>query len=455
MDDLTDLERELLAFAGLQWRHAGARDSAIRERFAMTPTRYHQLLTQLIDSPAALAAEPVLVKRLQRMRARRVRRAAWTMAHRHGKAWRGSVQMPGRLGPLRQGGFSTKAAAERWERDTAVDLARGSYRDPHAGAVLFGDWADRWLATCGTLKRSSSVAEKAIVETHLRPAFDRMRLDEIGPTAVRTLVSQLNARRAPKTVRNVHAVLFNVLSLAVEEGLLEGNPCTGTRLPKNRRKKPRAFLTEQEVERLVAATDEHYRPLVVVLATTGLRWGEAVGLRVGRVDLLARELRVEETANEAAGVLTYGPPKSEASVRTVTLPARAVDALLPLVAGRDRKDLVFVTRQGLPVRHRNFYYRQWRRAVAAAGLVERQPTPHDLRHTHAAVLIARGVPLSAVKERLGHESINTTDGLYGFLLPQVDRGVLAALDEAFGDPLTDTAVPQASHDLADESGKGL
>lgn len=366
------------------------------------------------------------------------------MAHRHGKGWRGSVQIAGSVRPLRKGGFPTKAAAERWERDTAVDHARGAWRDPQAAAVTFGAWVDRWLATRGTLKRSSARSEEGIVETHLRPAFGELRVDAIGPTAVRTMVSTLTETRAPKTVRNVHAVLYAVFSLAQAEGLRDDNPCIGTRLPKNKRRKPRAFLHEPEVERLIAATDEHYRPLVVVLVTTGLRWGEAAGLRCGRVDLLARQLRVEETANEADGVLTYGDPKSEASVRTVKLPARAVDVLLPLVASRGQDDLVFTTRQGLPLRHRNFYYRQWAKAVKTAGLADRKPTPHDLRHTHAAVLISRGVPLSAIKERLGHEDIGTTDKLYGFLLPSVDLGVIAALDEAFGDPLAEPAIPQPS-----------
>lgn len=374
------------------------------------------------------------------------------MPHRHGKGWRGSVQVPGH-GALRRGGFPTKAAAARWERETASDLERGALRDPHAGAVLFGTWCDQWLATRGTLKRSSSVAERAIIETHLRPAFGTQRVDAIGPTAVRTLVSALTEVRAPKTVRNVHAVLFAVFKLAQAEGLRDDNPCVGTRLPKNRRRKPRAYLTEVEVERLIAATDPHYRPLVTLLATTGLRWGEAAGLRCGRVDLLARELRVEESVNEAEGVLTYGEPKSEASIRTVSLPARAIDALLPLVAHRGRDELVFTTRQGLPLRHRNFYYRQWSKAVAAAGLADRKPTPHDLRHSHAAILIARRVPLSAIKERLGHEDIGTTDKLYGFLLPQVDRGVLAALDDAFGDPISQDAT-QASSDVL-QMGDGL
>lgn len=78
MPDLTDLERQVLAFERRRWKYAGAKESAIRETFGMTATRYHQVLNALIDNPAALAAEPQLVNRLRRLRQerRRTRRAA-------------------------------------------------------------------------------------------------------------------------------------------------------------------------------------------------------------------------------------------------------------------------------------------------------------------------------------------------------------------------------------------
>lgn len=376
------------------------------------------------------------------------------MAHRHGKAWRGSVNAVG-VGTIRKGGFPTKAAAERWERDTAYELERGTWRDPDAGAMLFGAWVDEWLAGRGMHKRSSTVAERAIVETHLRPAFGKLRLDELRPMAVRQLVSRLAESKAPKTVRNVHAVLHGIMQAAVRDGLLERNPCEGTPLPRNRRRKPRSYLTEQQVEQIIAAVPEQWRALVVLLATTGLRWGEAVGLRVRYVDLLGRRLRVEETLNEAAGVLSWSTPKSEASVRTVTLPARAIDVLVPLVAGKGPDELVFTTSTGQPVRHRNFYTRCWVPTVTRLELVDPRPSIHDLRHAHAAILVSRGVPLTAVKERLGHESIDTTDRLYAFLMPSVDAQVIGALDEAFGDPLTTPAVPQASQNEEGVPRKGL
>ncbi len=353
------------------------------------------------------------------------------------------MKQPGALAPLRKGGFATKAAAELWERDTAVDMARGTYRDPDAGAVLFGTWVDRWTATREVGKESSGISEKSIVETHLRPAFGKARLDDIGPTAVRTLVSRLTTERAPKTVRNVHAVLYSIFDLALAEGLVTRNPCKGTPLPANRRKKARAFLTEQQVEQIIAETPERFRPFVILLATTGMRWGEAAGLKVRWVDLLNRTLRVEE--QHPAGRENPQTPKSEAGVRRIDLPARAVDVLLPLVAGKGPDELVFVGRDGARYHHANINTRVWVPVMERLGLDDPRPSMHDLRHSHAAILIAAGVPLSAIKERLGHESITTTDKLYGFLLPQVKHGVVEALDAVFGDPLTEPAVPEPSH----------
>ncbi|UNX55289.1 DUF3263 domain-containing protein [Georgenia sp. TF02-10] len=70
---LTDTEREILAFERQWWKYAGAKETAIRELFDMSATRYYQVLNQLLDSEAALAADPMLVKRLRRMRSARQR----------------------------------------------------------------------------------------------------------------------------------------------------------------------------------------------------------------------------------------------------------------------------------------------------------------------------------------------------------------------------------------------
>jgi integrase len=287
-----------------------------------------------------------------------------------------------------------------------------------------------------------------VVRNHLIPAFGSKRLDQVGPMAVETFISGLTERRAPKTVRNIHGVLHNVMKMAVREKLIASNPCDGTRLPEATRRKVMACLTEQQLDALIRATPEWWRPLVVTLAGTGLRWGEAAGLKVRYVDLLSRELSVRETLNPLA--TRWGTPKSKAGRRTLGLPDAVVDALLPLVAGKAGEEPVFTTEDGQLVKHRWFMLNVWEPTMRAAGLVTvpeahdgkpHRPTPHDLRHTHAALLIADGVPLSAIKDRLGHESITTTDKTYGYLLPRVEEGLLRGLNRVFGGPALRTETP--------------
>lgn len=360
------------------------------------------------------------------------------MPHRHGSGWRGSIQVAGH-GTLRQGGFATKAAAARWERDTATDLERGLWRDPLAGQVTFEQWAAHWLATRGTLEQRSRDGEESVLRIHLLPRFATVRLDQIGALAVETFISELVGRRAPKTVRNVHGVLHSIMALAVRDGRIGANPCHGTRLPANERRKVMACLTEQQLAHLVGCFDPYWQPLVWTLAGTGLRWGEAAGLRVEHVDLMVPALSVAGTLNTRA--TAYKPrPKTSSGRRTIGLPGKVVDALLPLVAGKGGSEYVFTHPDGRPVAHRNFHTI----FQAACREAKVRATVHDLRHTHAALLIADGVPLSAIKTRLGHKSVATTDAIYGYLLPRVEESLLAGLDRALGERPAISLNPEAS-----------
>lgn len=356
--------------------------------------------------------------------------------HVDGKAvgkWRAEARGP--LGQRKTRTFDTRGEGLEWVSQTEADLRRGTWRDPDAGAVTFAAWSTGWLETRGTLKPSAKVREASIVRVHLVPVLGTTRLDAIKPSMVARMVTLLlEAGKAPKTVRNVHAVLYGVMEAALVDGLITVNPCKGTRLPRNKRTRPPRFLTEQELTHLISVVPDYWRPLVLMLAGTGMRWGEAVGLKVRYVDVLERKLRVAETLNEAEGRLKWGTPKTDASERSIDLPAAVVDALLPLVAGRGGDEPVFLGRDGALIRHRNFNTRVWHKACKAAGLSLPMPTIHDLRHSHAALLISRNVPggLHTIKERFGHESITTTSNIYGHLLPTARAGVVSALDEVFG-----------------------
>lgn len=362
---------------------------------------------------------------------------------KHGKIYRVRDTVGGRKETISpKGGFPNKTSAKQWMIGLLADKSRGEYIDPRAGQILLADWLEAWWpAYAASLKPSAKVSAEGILRRYIRPAFAQDTLDDITPMDVQAWTAQLLSGKhagaskplSVKTVRNAHGLLHKVFSEAIRQRLIKSNPCQRTGLPERTHHETR-FLTEPEAERLLAAIGEHYRPLVLLLLATGLRWGEAAGLKVANIDVLARSLRVVETMQELASTaeLVFVPPKSRMSRRTVSFPASVAGELVPLVANKGRDELVFRAHQGGPVRYRVFR-RTWVKAIAAAGLDGLRI--HDTRHTHAAWLISAGVPLTAISRRLGHASIMVTSDMYGHLLPSVDEGIMATLDKALPDPL--------------------
>lgn len=320
--------------------------------------------------------------------------------------------------------FDRKSLAKTWLAAADADQARGQWVDPRGGAMLFSVWAERWLAA-RTVRPSTMASDQARYENHLRPAFGAVPLKDITPLRVRSFTAELGTRRAPGTVRHIHAMLSTMLSDAVEEGLLLTNPCRRSALPRAARYEA-VFLSPEQLVLLLAAVEPAYRCLVLTAAGTGMRWGELAGLRRSRVDLLRRRLEIDQTLVDINGALSFGEPKTRGSRRTLSLPEPVVRALSEHFVGHTT-DLVFTSPEGDPIRRANFYHRIWRPAVVASGILP-APRFHDLRHTHVALLIAASVPIKAIQERLGHASIVMTMDRYGHLLDVVDSELLAALD---------------------------
>jgi integrase len=370
---------------------------------------------------------------------------------KNGKTWRIRDEVgDGRKVDLSKG-HPTKTAAKHAMAQLRADQLRGDGLVPRGDRVTLGEWLDIWWPDYERrLKPTAQASEGARVRNHIRPLLGAVPLGDLDRVTLNRWVSDLedglgpaladSGRRrrklAPKTVGNCHGLLYVILQAAVEQRLIRVNPAVGTRLPHRAHHEMR-HLTDPEIGRLVAAMPAHWRPLVVLLVGTGLRWGEAIGLRAGRVDLLAQPpvVRVEEQLQELGdGSLIVCTPKSARSRRTVTITRQIAMMLTGLVAGKERDDLVFASPTGLTVRTRNFR-RVWLTACAAAGLSGLRV--HDLRHTHAAILLSDGVSMERLSRRLGHAAQAVTDAVYGHLRVGADEDVTAAVDAALAglDPI--------------------
>ena len=246
---------------------------------------------------------------------------------------------------------------------------------------------------------------------HVLPRWGRVPLSGVTHADVTRWVAELSGSGlAPATVRYVHRVLFMALELAVRDGRLTRNPAAGVRLPRAGRPEKR-FLTHEQVRALADAAGPHW-VLILTLAYCGLRWGELAALRVQSLDPLRRRLLITEAVTEVGGRLVWGTPKDH-QCREVPLPRFLADALAEHVAGRGSQDLVFTTARGAVLRNLNFRRDAFDRAATQAGLDGL--TPHELRHTAAALAISAGANIKAVQQMLGHASAAMTLDVYAGL----------------------------------------
>ncbi|HKG50908.1 MAG TPA: tyrosine-type recombinase/integrase [Actinomycetales bacterium] len=329
--------------------------------------------------------------------------------------------------------FDRKLDATRWLAGVEVAKSRGEWVDPALARIRFGDWARTWLDAQVQLKPSTRERYAVALRCHVLPIWERVPLAAMTHADVAAWVQQLVASGLkPGTVQYAHRVLSLVLAHAVRDGRLARNVAQGVRLPRVVRGEV-VFLDHDQVERLAAAS-EPYGLLVRVLAYTGLRWGEATALRVGRLDLFRRRLHVVSAFAEVRGKLVEGTPKNH-QVRWVPLPRFLVDELARYVAGLGPDELVFRSPKDGPLRNSNFRDRFFDKAVIASGLDGL--TPHDLRHTAASLAVAAGANVKAVQRMLGHASAAMTLDVYAGLFGDDLDAVAERLDQAVSGRVAD------------------
>jgi integrase len=234
--------------------------------------------------------------------------------------------------------------------------------------------------------------------------------DEISRKDVQQFVDTLTV--GPWAKLATLRLLRSILEMAREDGRIHINPVQGVsagRIPARERHR---YLTATEVAAPAACGDEG--DIVTILAFTGLRWSELVGLRVRDIDLVARRLHVRQAAPEVEGRIIVGPPKTRAAVRTVPLPQIVVDALKPRIAGRAPGEHAITSPNGGFLRSNNWRrHTHWSRALKKTQLAPL--TIHDLRHTYASLARASGADLRYVQKTMGHSTPTVTANIYSDL----------------------------------------
>ena len=292
------------------------------------------------------------------------------------------------------------------------------------------------------LRPCSVLAYKVFFKNYLLPACGDLSLASVERPVLQAVIrGMVDAGLAPNTVRSRVGHIQGLFSWAVEQRYLPSTPADHLTVPECSGESAGQMLSGPEVLDLLSALEGTPGWLPTFLAVhTGMRPGEVLALSWDDVDLVRGTVSVRHTMHANGDCsLTIGPAKTKASVRTVAVSPEVVDVLRE-VEQRKPKDFWFLTKTeieghleyvAVPVDLRQVcaqpegeilshatWDKKFKSALLRAGL--RKIRLHDLRHTHASLLLLDGVPIHVVSRRLGHANVAFTIKIYGHLLPSSD-----------------------------------
>lgn len=356
-----------------------------------------------------------------------------------------------------------KRAADEFLVSMESDKSHGSYIDPKAGRITFGDYARRWLAS-QTFEASTRNSVTWRLNAQILPFFERRELGGISPTDVRTWIRGMQDRGVAESYQaGCFAHVSSILGAAVDDRLIRENPCRARSVIRPKRPPVKVVpWPRSRVTKLWLAMRERFGIFVVLGAGCGLRQGEAFGVSPDDIDLEAGVLHVVRQVRLVDSRLVFAPPKrnktrevpiARSVVRRVDEHAErfpTVPVTLPwrIPGGEPTTVRLLITdERGGALRRNHFNESVWAPARKAAGVENptRQDGTHALRHYYASVLLDAGESIRALSEYLGHHDPGFTLRTYTHLMPSSAARTRRAIDAVFGGREKEADGPETAH----------
>ena len=344
-----------------------------------------------------------------------------------------------------------KKDAQRRLHELLHTLEQGAYVRPSRLTVaqFLGEWLRDYVElNCSPRTKASY---EMIVRRHLIPELGSIPLSQLEPRHLQAFYSRQRERGrvdgkgqlSPQTVRYCHSLLAEALGYAVKMGLLSRNVAQATEAPRADNKVMPTLAPEAVPRFLEAAQESPYYTLFYLLLHTGLRRGEALALRWKNVDLglaslgVSAYLSVTETAYKLGGTCIIKEPKTSKSRRRIALSPslglvlrqhRSAQEVQRALLGKPLtdEDFVFAHPDGTLLDPSTVSH-TFNKIIRKAGLPHIRL--HDLRHTHASLLLQAGVHIKVVQERLGHSSIRVTLDTYSHVLGGLQEAAAQRFDD--------------------------
>jgi integrase len=320
----------------------------------------------------------------------------------------------------------TRAEVQRKLKTLIADADKGVL--PPSEKLTLAEHVERWLQDVvkHSVRPRTYRGYGELMRRYALPTLGDVRLTQLQPPHVQQLYGELLERGlSVMTVHHVHTVLHQALQQAVKWNLAPRNVTDLVEPPRPQRKEVIALTSEQVRTLLGTSSGTRTDVILRTAVSTGMRQSELMGLRWSDVDLESGTIYVSRQYGRDGD---YTEPKTSKSRRRIDLPettsailrAHRTAQLQERLAATEWEDndLVFCTRNGRPLIHRNVL-RDFALQLRKADLPH---VPfHALRHTHASLLLQQGVHPKVVQERLGHSTIAQTLDTYSHLTPSMGR----------------------------------
>ncbi|WP_413790609.1 tyrosine-type recombinase/integrase [Bacillus thuringiensis] len=332
--------------------------------------------------------------------------------------------------------FTSKKEAENALTMLLSEVHTGTYVEP--SKLSYGEYLQDWF---NTKKHSVGIQTAKVLKGYLNsriiPSLGNIKLAKLTSLHMQNYVNSLRDDGLKRgTIEKIIKIIRNSLEHAIDLELITKNVAAKTKLPKAD-KEELTVWNEYEVQLFLrVAQDSRYAIVFHMALVAGMRQGELLGLRWKDVDLEKGHLTISQTLSHDGKTFLLGG-KTKSSLRKILLPAstiaklkkhRAVVLKEKLSQGEEYQDndLVMCTPSGTPINPANV-----RRSLNA--LIQKAAVPkirfHDLRHTHATLLLAKGVNVKVISERLGHSNIKITLDTYSHVLPTMQEDAVNKIEE--------------------------
>lgn len=333
--------------------------------------------------------------------------------------------LTGKRKQITKSGFQTKKEAQEVCAKIINETTEGLYVKP--SHLAFYEFIDQWLEYKKTNVRSVTIENyNKLIKNHLIPFFKYKTVQKITYQDISNLYMELSNRLSDRSVSDVHKVLSAALNQAVKWSIIKINPASLVIKPKTSKKQIKVWTKKESQIFLNEIKDHVLYPVFHLALSTGLRQSEILALEWKHIDFSKATLKVVQTLSHDGKTISQ-MTKTKSGSRMVTLDQTTLQ-ILKSHQDQSKHELVFSSSLGNPILPRNIlrvFYSHLKKIDIP------KITFHDLRHTHATLLLETGIHPKIVAERLGHSDMRVTLEVYSHVLPNMQKDVAEKINKFF------------------------